>query len=166
MYIPFDQLPDTSRIWVYAAPRPFTAQELEYINTAAPEFLKGWSTHGTPLQASYKVLEGQFMILAVNEGVQAASGCSIDSSVGFVRALEQKLELTLTDRALVFFLLGGEVKVIPLPQIKQQTEQQGVIAADTPLINTLVATKAELEQKWLIPAGESWLKRHFKKSAV
>lgn len=161
MYTPFNKLPNAARIWVYPAPRPFTAEQLALIDAEAPAFLDSWATHGTPLQASYQVLENQFLILAVNEAAQAASGCSIDSSVGFVKALEQKLRLSLTDRSQVFFLIDGEVKVFPLPQVKPQVNQ-GAIDSNTTLINTLVATKGELEQKWLIPAGESWLKKHFK----
>jgi hypothetical protein len=165
MYIPFEQLPATSRLWVYAAPRPFTEEELQRIQKAAPQFLNGWATHGTPLQTSYQVLENQFLILAVNEAVQAASGCSIDSSVGFIRNLEQQLGLSLTDRTLVYFLIDDQVAVYPLTQLKPLVKQE-TITPDTTLINTLVATKDELEQKWLVPAGESWLKRYFKKTTI
>lgn len=165
MYIPFEQLPATSRLWVYAAPRPFSTKELQHIQQAAPHFINGWVTHGTPLQASFQVLEDQFLILAVNEAAQAASGCSIDSSVGFVRDLEQKLGLSLTDRSLVYFVIDGQVAVYPLTQLKPLVEQ-GTIGPDTRLVNTLVATKGDLEQKWLVPASESWLKRYFKKTTI
>ncbi|AHM61349.1 hypothetical protein D770_15475 [Flammeovirgaceae bacterium 311] len=165
MHIPFSQLPDTARIWVYAAPRAFTQEELSFINTTAPEFLNGWATHGTPLQAAFQVLEDQFLILAVDEDVQAASGCSIDSSMGYVRMLEKELNLTLTDRSLVYFREGEKINTYPLTELKPLIKQ-GKIAPQTQLINTLVATKEELEQKWLLPAAESWLKRYFKKATV
>lgn len=165
MYIPFNQLPSTARLWVYAAPRPFSAAEIATIKSAAPAFIDNWSTHGTPLQASFDVLENQFLLMAVDEGVQTASGCSIDSSVGFVRGLEQQFGLSLTDRSLVYFLIGGEVKTFPLTELKQQVTQ-GNLSPETKLINTLVATKEELTQKWLIPAGDSWLKRYFKKATA
>lgn len=165
MYIPFQQLPDTARLWVYAAPRAFTKEELAHIETVAPEFMNQWATHGTPLQASYRVLNDQFLVLAINEAVQPASGCSIDSSVGFVRSLEQTFGLSLTDRTLVFFLIDDQVVVYPLTQLKPHIKQ-GTIVPKTQLINTLVAMKGELEQKWLVPAGESWLKRHFKQATA
>ncbi|WP_225000141.1 hypothetical protein [Cesiribacter sp. SM1] len=165
MHIPFSKLPTTARIWVYAAPRAFTSEELTFINNTAPEFLNSWATHGTPLQAGFQVLEDQFLILAVDEGVQAASGCSIDSSMGYVRMLEKELSLSLTERSLVYFLQDGQVKAYALGELKQLIAE-GVITPQTQLVNTLVATKAELEQKWLLPAAESWLKRHFKKAAV
>jgi hypothetical protein len=165
MHIPFGQLPNTSRIWVYAAPRAFNSEELTFINNTAPEFLNEWATHGTPLQAGFQVLEDQFLILAVDEGVQAASGCSIDSSMGYVRMLEKELGFSLTERSLVYFLQEGQVKIYALTELKQLVAE-GVITPQTQLVNTLVATKGELEQKWLMPAAESWLKRHFKKATV
>ncbi len=165
MYIPYHQLPDNVRIWVYAAPRTFTQAELAHIEAAAPAFLNGWAAHGTPLQASFQVLEQQFVVLAVNEAAQTASGCSIDSSVGFIRTLEEQLALSLTDRSLVYFLVDGAVVVYPLTQLKPLIEQ-GMLTSETQLINTLVSTKGELEQKWLLPAGGSWLKRYFKKATA
>lgn len=165
MYTSFEQLPGTARLWVYGAPRPFTPAELATIEAAAPAFLEDWATHGTPLQASYQVLMGQFLLLAVDEAVQQASGCSIDSSMGLVRELEQQLGASLTDRSLVFFLIDEVVEAFPLSQLKQLAGQ-GVIRPQTTLINTLVATKQELDSQWLLPAGESWLKRYFKKATV
>lgn len=165
MYTSFEQLPGTARLWVYGAGRPFTAAELATIEAATPAFLDNWATHGMPLQASYQVLMGQFLLLAVDEAKQQASGCSIDSSTGFVRELEQKLGISLTDRSLVFFLMDDVVTAFPLSQLKQLAGQEA-ISPQTTLINTLVATKKELDSQWLLPAGESWLKRYFKNATV
>ena len=165
MYVPFSQLPETARIWVYAAPRAFTQEELSFIHTTAQEFLAGWATHGTPLQAGYQVLEDQFLVLSIDEGVQAASGCSIDSSMGYVRMLENKFGVSLTDRSLVYFQQEAQIKVYPLAELRQLVEK-GTITPATQLVNTLVATKGELERKWLVPAGDSWLKRYFKKATA
>lgn len=165
MYIAFEELPATARLWVYAAPRAFTAAELAAIQQTAPAFMNQWATHGTPLQASYQVLENQFLVLAVDEAVQNASGCSIDSSVKFVRKLEEQFGLNLTERSLVYFSIDGEIKAFPLTEIKQQAES-GKISPASIYINTLVATKEELRQKWHLAAGESWLKRYFKKATA
>lgn len=165
MYIPFNHLPESSRIWIYAAPKPFSAHEIALIDRSAPAFINSWAAHGSPLQASYRVLENQFLVLAVNEDVQGASGCSIDSSMAYIRKLEQEFGFSLSDRSQVYFLINGEVQAYALPQIREKIEQ-GILDPDSLLINTLAATKAELEQKWLVTAGESWLKRYFKKATA
>lgn len=163
MYIPYTQLPAESRIWIYAAPRPFTSQELQSIHQSAPEFLNDWATHGSPLQASYQILEDRFLVLAIDEAAQPASGCSIDSSMGYIRMLEQQLSLSLSDRSLLYFMQEDGVQAYPLAALKD-TIAKGLITPQSLLINTLASTKAELETNWLIPAGNSWLKRHFKKT--
>lgn len=163
MYIPYNQLPDTARVWIYAAARPFTARELQHIHASAPLFLEGWAAHGAPLQASYQILEEQFLVLAINEAQQAASGCSIDSSMGYIRSLEQELSLSLSDRSAVYFWQQDKVQAYPLTTLKEKIAQ-GVLTPQSLLINTLAASKADLEQKWLLPAGDSWLKRYFKKA--
>jgi hypothetical protein len=50
--------------------------------------------HGTSLESSYQLKYNRFIILAVNQDVQAATGCSIDSSVEFIQSLEQNTVLT------------------------------------------------------------------------
>lgn len=165
MYIPFNQLPSHTRVWIYGAPRPFSAAEIAAIEASAPAFINGWATHGHPLQASYQVLEEQFLVIAVDEQAQAASGCSIDSSMGYVRSLEQSFDMSLTDRSLVYFMVDNKVVVYPLAEIKQKVADE-VLTPDTPLINTLATSKEALEHKWLIPAAESWLKRYFKKATA
>ncbi|EMR03110.1 hypothetical protein [Cesiribacter andamanensis] len=163
MYIPYPQLPAASRVWIYAAPRPFNQAELQHIEATAPAFLDDWATHGSPMQASYHILQGQFLVLAVNEAVQAASGCSIDSSMGYIRSLEQQFSLSLTDRSQVYVLQEGRVQAIPVAALKQRIAD-GALTPESLLLNTLAATKGALEQHWQQAAGQSWLKRYFKKA--
>jgi hypothetical protein len=51
-------------------------------------FLETWP-HGTSLESSYQPKYNRFIIIAVNQDVQPATGCSIDSSVEFIQSLEQ-----------------------------------------------------------------------------
>ena len=65
MYIPFEQLSEEARIWVYQASRPFTQQACEQVLGEAQNFLAQWASHGNPLQGSATILHNQFLILAV-----------------------------------------------------------------------------------------------------
>ena len=161
MYIPFKNIADNARIWVYTANRSLRAEEVSHITKTAPVFLENWTAHGAGLQASYTILENQFLVLAVNEAVANASGCSIDSSVKFVRSLEETFGISFTDRSLVPFELDGTVTLVKLPELKTAVAS-GKITPQSTLVNTLVATKAELLSSWHKPASQSWLKRYFK----
>lgn len=160
MYVPFDELSQQARIWVYQSDRRLSEAEVSLIEEAAPAFLEGWATHGKPLKASYRMFHNQFLVIGVDENMQAASGCSIDSSVSFVQALEKELEVSFMDRSKVAFVANEQVFLEAVPQLKSSIAA-GKITADTHTFNNLVSSKQELEEKWLMPAKETWLKRYF-----
>lgn len=160
MYISFDTLSSHARVWVYQADRPLHEVELALIEKTAPAFLDSWATHGKPLKASFRMFHNQFLVIGVDEEQQAASGCSIDSSVAFVQALEQELDVSFMDRGKVAFVSGDKVFLEAIPQLKSSISA-GKITAETPTFNNLVANKQELEEKWLLPAKDTWLKRYF-----
>jgi hypothetical protein len=69
-------------------------------------FLENWAAHGTSLVSSYQLKYNRFIILAVDQDVQSATGCSIDASVEFIQSLEQK-KVDLLDKMNVTFKLGS-----------------------------------------------------------
>ncbi len=77
MLVDFNSLPEDSRIWVYQSDRKFTDEEIQEIETALAAFITEWSAHGTGLEASFLTKYNRFIIIAVNPGVQSATGCSI-----------------------------------------------------------------------------------------
>ncbi len=160
MYIPFDQLPTHSRIWVYQAERAFSSGEKELISTSLKQFCDGWNTHGNLMPTSFEILEEQFIVLGVDESSLGASGCSIDSSVKTLRELEKQLEINLTDQGKVSFKNNeGQVAVYPALGIKSKV-LSGEIERETLVLNPLVKIKKDLENVW-ISANESWLNKYF-----
>lgn len=160
MYIPFDTLSAEARIWVYQADRSLSEVELALIDKTAPVFLDAWAAHGKPLKASFRLFHKQFLVIGVDEDHQSASGCSIDSSVAFVQALEQELDVSFMDRGKVAFVSEGKIFLEAIPQLKNSIDA-GLITAETQTFNNLIQSKQELEEKWLMPAKETWLKRYF-----
>ena len=95
MLVPFENLPEESRIWIYQSNRKFSDAEFSEIETDLQSFLNEWAAHGTSLESSYLLKYNRFIIIAVNQEVQAATGCSIDSSVEFIQNLEKKYNVDL-----------------------------------------------------------------------
>ena len=108
MYVPFDTLPEDAKIWIYQSNRKFSDEELAEIENDLQSFIENWAAHGTSLEASYLLKYNRFIILAVNQEVQQATGCSIDSSVAFIQGLEQKYNVDLLDKMNVTFKNGGK----------------------------------------------------------
>lgn len=160
MYIPFEQLPEQSRIWVYQSNRKFNEEEQSLIEDRLTAFCNQWNTHGQQMPSSFTIEYGQFIIMAVDESGLGASGCSIDSSVRTLRELDEVLQADLLDQGKISYLNDADVAVIKLPQIKQVV-QEGELNASTKVFNSLLKTKKDLTDNWLIPASESWLNRYF-----
>ncbi|WP_276498312.1 hypothetical protein [Pontibacter litorisediminis] len=160
MYIPFDQLPPQARIWIYQASRPLTEAEQTDIEPLLERFATEWSSHGKGLQSSAALLHGRFLVLANNEEATAASGCSIDASVRFVRELEQRYGLSFMDRTQLAFEKEGEVALVSMPELKGKVAA-GDINQETLYFDTLITHYGELQQAWPRPAGDSWLSRYF-----
>ena len=160
MYIPFDELPQHARLWIYQADRPLAEAEQAEIKPLLQRFAEEWSSHGTGLQASAKLLHNQFLVLANNESATSASGCSIDKSVHFVREMEQRFGVSFFDRTRLAFLREGQVDVIPMQELKDKVTA-GEIDQNTLYFDTLVHHYGELQEAWPRPAGNSWLSRYF-----
>jgi hypothetical protein len=165
MFVPFEKINNSSRIWIYQANRPFNSAEAEIISQALLAFTENWLVHGSPMQASFDLKYDQFIILAADEDANAASGCSIDDSVRTLKRLGTELTIDFFDRTVVAFKSGEHVFTIPTSELKAKLSDN-VWNKDTLVFNNLVSTKQDLIKAWLAPAAASWLKRYLPKQTV
>ncbi|MCH7512495.1 MAG: hypothetical protein IH947_00910 [Bacteroidetes bacterium] len=159
MFVDFDKMARDSRVWLYQSDRDLTAEEQNYILEQTEKFLNTWVAHGTNLNSSVKIFYKRFLVILVDEKFASVSGCSIDSSVRFVKALETELNVNFFDRTKVAFLDDGNVFLESLNKIKNRISE-GIISGDTLTFNNLIKNKAELEESWMVPASETWLSRY------
>jgi chemotaxis regulatin CheY-phosphate phosphatase CheZ len=160
MYIPFDSLPEESRIWIYQSNRKFSDDELTEIEKDLQSFLDEWESHGIPLEASFLTKYNRFIILAVNQDVQQATGCSIDKSVEFIQKLEQKYKVDLLDKMNVTYKQGEFLTHKSLLDFKRMAKEKAV-SENTIVFNNLVNTIEEWKENWEVPASDSWHSRFF-----
>lgn len=160
MYVPFDTLPKHSRIWIYQSNRKLSDEEVEEISTQTQSFLEDWSAHGQGLEASFLVKYNRFIIIAVNQDLQSATGCSIDASVKFIQELEQKYNIDLLDKMNVTYKQGEFITHKPLIDFKKMAKQKAV-SSNTIVFNNLVNTIEEWQDFWEVPASDSWHNRFF-----
>lgn len=165
MYVDFDKLPDTARVWVYQADRPLSDGEVNTISESLQQALNQWAAHGQPLLASAQVIENRFVVIGVDESYTLPSGCSIDASVRTVQEIGQQLSADFFDRSVAVQTISGTVQTFVLPALKAAVTD-GILTPDTPVFNTLVKTKAELLADWRVRAADSWLKRYFRSVTV
>lgn len=155
MLVEFNDLPDTSRIWIYQADRSLTENEISEIKQKLEVFLEQWTVHGSTLQASYEIRYKRFIIIALNQELQAASGCSIDASVNFIQQLEKEYNIELLDKMNVSYRQGDFIAYKPLLDFKKMAKQKA-ISQNTIVFNNLVTNKYEYLNYWEVPARDSW----------
>ena len=157
----FDELPESSRVWIYQANRSFNEEELQEINHKLNVFINQWTAHGAELKAGFKVVYKRFIVIALDQNLNAASGCSIDASVHFIQQLEKDYQVDLMDKMNVSFKQGEFVAHKSLLDFKKMVKQKA-ISKNTIVFNNLVTNIAEFNENWELPASESWHSRFFK----
>lgn len=158
MLVPFENLPDSSRVWIYQANRSFTNEELDEIQSRLDQFVTQWTAHGADLQAGYLIKYKRFIILALDQQINAATGCSIDASVHFIQQLEREFNVDLLDKMNVSYKQGEFIAYKSLTDFRKMAKQKAV-SPKTIVFNNLVNNKAEFLSDWEVPASESWHKR-------
>ncbi len=158
MLVPFESLPDTSRVWIYQANRPFTEEEAKEISGKLDAFIEQWTAHGANLEASYEIKYRRFIVIALDQEITSASGCSIDASVHFIQQLEKEYEVDLLDKMNVSYKMGEFIAYKSLADFRKMAKQKSV-SSRTIVFNNLVNNKAEYLSEWEVPASQSWHKR-------
>ena len=160
MIVSFDKLPEESRVWIYQSNRTFTAAELDFIKANANDFLNQWTAHGANLLAAIDIPYDRFLVIALNESLQSASGCSIDSSVRFIQNLEKQLGVILLDKMNVTYRNSNKIEYISLKDFRNMAKKK-VLNSDVVVFNNLVLDKKEYKTLWEVPATSSWHARYF-----
>ena len=158
MFTHYKNLPKNSRVWIYQSDREFTIKEIEFISVQAEDFINQWTRHGDDLKGSFTIKYNQFLVLAVDESFNNVSGCSIDSSVRFIKQLENELQLDLMDKMNITFKDNQNINLVKLPDFQKYIKDKKV-TSETIVFNNMVSSKEDFESNWEVPAKQSWHKR-------
>ena len=155
MLVSFDSLPEDARVWIYQANRTFTDDEITELRASLDNFLQQWTAHGANLKAGYEIRYKRFLVLALDQSMNMASGCSIDASVHFIQELEKKYGVDLLDKMNVSYRQGDFIAYKALADFKKMAKERAV-SQNTIVFNNLVNTKEEYQNYWEVPARDSW----------
>ena len=160
MLKPFEELSEESKIWIYQSNRKFSDEEFSEIETSLKAFLENWSAHGTSLECGYQLKYNRFIIIAVDQENQMATGCSIDASVQFIQSIEAKYSVDLLDKMNVTFKNGEYIAHKSLIDFKKMAKDKAV-TENTIVFNNLVNNIEEYNESWETAAIDSWHSRFF-----
>lgn len=144
------------RVWIYQANRFIQKEEFDSLRSDLITFVENWKTHGVPLNSKVEILENLFILLKVDENKVAASGCSVDSSVHFLKSIGQKYGIDFFDRMKVAYRSkDGTVCLVNSAEFSELLKN-GVLDKETLVFNNLITNSVELSEKWQIPFKDSW----------
>ena len=149
MLTDFHTLPEHARIWLYACEKELTQSQQDYILNIISEELKGWNAHKQPLTAGVSILENHFIVVALDENKNGASGCSIDTLQNTIQKIEKELTLSLMNRLNVFCKIEDEILCIPSFKLGSVADE------DTLFYDLTILTKSDLNT-YLKPISEGW----------
>jgi hypothetical protein len=152
------QMPGDARVWVYQSNTILTDAQAVSIVQKGKDFVKSWAAHGAALNASFDILYNRFIIIAVDEKQAQASGCSVDKSLAFIKAVEQEFNLQLLDRMQVAYWKADVIEVCSLKEF-EKLANNGAVNAATIVFNNMITTKAGFDSAWEVPLKESWQNR-------
>ena len=144
----FKNLNSNSKVWIYTSDRQLSETENNYLQKQASLFVEDWAAHGVGLKAEALVYKNQFLILVVDESQANASGCSIDSSVKFVKAMGSEINTDFFNRMnLVITKNENELELAHVGDLKN--------FLDYSVYNPMITTLDQLRNSWLIPVASS-----------
>lgn len=149
---------DASRVWVYVSARPLSAAEAEMLQEAIDDFTERWTAHNRALKAVGEVFDRQFILLMVDESQAEASGCSIDQSVHFLEAMSHQMGVDLLERMRFGWVEDGRLHMAHRDEFAEYVRSHR-IGPSTLVVNTLVQTKRDLRERWLVSFDQSWHQR-------
>jgi len=154
----FETFPATSRVWIYQSKTVFSEADIPKIRQQIQAFTAQWASHNNALRATGNIYHNRFVVLMTDESQMGASGCSIDSSVHFIKAVEQEYKVDLFDRMVFTYEKDGAVQAADREQFTK-LYASGEINDDTIVFDNLVNTKADFEARWKVRLGDSWHSR-------
>lgn len=157
----FASLPDSARLWVFAAARPLLPAERESLLQAVDAFLDQWNAHKVPLDCARDLVYEQFLVVGADEESAGVSGCSIDSLVRTMKGLGQQLGLELLDHASVFYRDGDAIHRVSREDFAEAAGSGAVTPATTVFDNTVPTVGALRGGRWEAPASTTWHARAF-----
>ena len=163
--VPFEALPDESRLWVFAVERTLEESEQKSFLDAVDRFLETWVAHGAALTCGRDWRRGRFLLVAVDEASQPPSGCSIDAMVGVLKDQERRLGVRVLDNTPIWFMADGEVQRVARLDFSRLAEE-GAVGPDTVVFDNTVPRHEDARAgRWEGPARGSWHQRVFFKNS-
>ncbi|MEY4003520.1 MAG: hypothetical protein RIT07_1562 [Bacteroidota bacterium] len=146
-----------SRVWFFVADRPLNANEAEHLNKIMTEFISGWKSHGSALSAGYEIRWNALLVVAVDESVEAPSGCSIDKVFRLLNDFKETTQIDFLNRLLLLVPTGENTVNIYTHSAAKTALENGILTDNTPVSDVMHTTLGSFVNNPLQPFQHHWM---------
>jgi hypothetical protein len=155
--VPFDSLPDSSRIWVFGSDSPVTGPGAERLLAEVDRFLGQWQAHGSPLRCGRLWMDNRFLVVGVDQSDANASGCSIDGLFRILQEIEREVGARLVGGGRVYYRDHSGVAQSAARDELGGLVAAGVVGPDTAVFDTSITDLGEWRERFERPARKTWV---------
>jgi len=155
--VPFDSLPDASRVWVFGSDRPIDADAENEMLARVDAYLGQWKAHGEPLTVARQWRDGRFLVVGVDQSTAGASGCSIDGLFRVLQDIQRQVGVNLVGGGRIFYRdTTGKVVSTDRAEIESLAKSGG-ISRDTVVFDTTLTDLGAWRNSFERPAHDCWV---------
>jgi hypothetical protein len=158
--VPFESLPDSARVWIFASDRPLTGAAADTLLASVDRFLADWKAHGVPLRCARDWRDARFLAIGVDTEAEHASGCSIDGLFRTLQQLEREIGSRLVGSGRVFYRSTAGIEAATREEFVERVKR-GEVARETPVFDMSLTGAADWRVNFERPAGRSWTAAFF-----
>lgn len=158
--VPFETLPDSARIWIFASDRPVHGAAADTLLAEVDRFLADWRAHGVPLRNARDWRDDRFLTIGVDVNEENASGCSIDGLFRTLQALQREIGAQLVGGGRVFYRTRNDIEAVTREQFAERV-QRGEVTGDAAVFDPSLTDLGSWRAKFVQPAAKAWTARYF-----
>lgn len=153
-----NQYSPDSPIWIYMADRKLSQSEWIEFSESADKFIQSWKSHGKAVSASWFGFQNRIIFLVADIS-EHPSGCSIDSSVAWLKLEGQKFSIDFFNRLKIPAIEAktNDLVIYSLSQWKEKAKKgdfQNQFLESLNVLNNAISKVSDLNQ-YQIPYSKS-----------
>ena len=156
--VPFETLPDSSRVWIFGSDRELSGEGTKALLEAVDAHLAEWKAHGAPLTVAREWRDGRFLAVAVDQGNVGASGCSIDGLFRVLQDIERQVGASLVGGGRVFYRDAHSAVQSASRAEVGALVASGAVGKDTVVFDTSLTDLGTFRACFERRAKDSWVK--------
>jgi len=136
MWIPFQDMPDSSRIWIFQGEKPIDSGALNKFEPLIKSFIDEWTSHQSTVKASFSI-----------------------QLFRFVQSMESILGFSLLSKNKIALMKGNTIVTYNLNEFKNLVKQGAITPVDQ-YFDLMVQDKVGLHTEWIKPVASGWVAKY------